>query len=281
MERSAFLQTVAAFAAAPHFTPIDPIGSIESKYRGLRLGVFAIDLRTGTTMQHRPDERFPMASTVKLPVVMAALHRVDIGKDRLDRKIRFSKSELARYYSRIADAYPNGGALPLADICRYTISDSDNTGVDLLFRELGGPAAVERYVRSLGFHEFNINRRERELPNSASANELRDTVTPRAMANLLRLLAVKSPLAPRTTALLEHAMLATTTGGTRLRAGVPHGWRVADKTGTYHNAANDAVLLFAPHAAATIAVAVYAFGVSTDAGSAAIADVARVLTAKL
>lgn len=281
MERAAFLQTLTAFAAAPKFTPIDPIGAIESKHPGVRLGVFAIDLRSGTTMQHRPDERFPMASTVKLPVVMAALHRVDTGRDRLDRKIRFSKAELARYYSRIADTHPNGGSLPLGDICRYTISDSDNTGVDILFRELGGPASVERYVRGLGLDGFNINRMERDLPNSASAAEKRDTVTPRAMAQLLQMLAVRSPLQPGTTAFLERAMFATSTGGARLRAGVPRGWRVADKTGTYHNAANDAGLLFPPGGTASIAVAVYAFGVATDVGSAAIADVARVLTAKL
>jgi len=279
MERAAFLQALGAFAAAPKMTPVDPIGAIEAKYSGLRLGVFAVDTGSGTWMQHRPDERFPMASTVKLPVVMTALHRVDTGRDRLDRKIRFSKDELVPPYSPMAKMYPSGGELTLAQICRYTISQSDNTGVDVLFRELGGPSNVERYMHGLGFDGFNIARTEKQLPNSASASEIRDTVTPRTMAELLRRIAVHSPLAPQTTKFLYDAMLATTTGDNRLRAGVPHGWRVADKTGTYHNAANDAGLLIPP-SGAPVAAAVYAFGVSTDVGSAAIADVAKVLTAK-
>jgi len=280
MHRKEFLRALGAISAAPHITPVDPIGSIETKYAGLRLGVFAIDVRNGTTMQHRPDERFPMASTVKLPVVMAALHRVDAGADSLERKIRFTKSDLNTSWSRIAKLYPNGGALSLQEICRYTISDSDNTGVDLLFREAGGPAAVERYINSLGFTEFSINRLERDLPAVASATEARDTVTPRAMANLMKQLAMHSPLKAPTNTVLRNAMLATSTGDNRLRAGVPKGWRVADKTGTYRNAANDVGLLIPPKGD-SITVAVYTFGVPTDVGSAAIADVARVLAAKL
>jgi len=93
-------------------------------------------------------------------------------------------------------------------------------------------------------------------------------------------LAGHSPLSPHGTALLLQWMRATSTGDDRLRAGIPAGWHVADKTGTYHNAANDAGLLYRPDGTA-IAIAVYAFGLPPQTGSRAIADVARAVTARL
>ena len=283
MNREAFLYAAASLAAAPipgMGIGIDPVGSVESRYPGLRLGVFAIDTRDGTTMQRRPDESFPLASTVKVPVVMTMLHRIDQGAERLDRPVRVEKADLNTSYSEIARLHPNGGTLTLEQICAYTISDSDNTGVDVLFKMLGGPRSVDAYAASIGMRGISIDRIERQLPNAADVSERRDTVTPRAMATLMQRLAARSPLSPRSTALLLQWMRATTTGGGRLRAGVPAGWHVADKTGTYHNAANDAGLLYRPDGTA-IAVAVYAFGLPQQTGSRAIADVARAVTGRL
>lgn len=283
MNREAFLISAGAFAAAPipgMNTGIDPVGSVESKYHGLKLGVYAIDVKSGTTMQHRPDEFFPLASTVKLPVVMSVLHRVDRGMDRLDRRVTFAKADLQPPYSEIAKRYPNGGALSLAEICSLTISTSDNTGVDLLFKVAGGPKAVESYIHGLGIRDISIDRFERQLPNSAPAIDRRDTATPRAMATLADKLVTRSPLSPRSTSLLLRWMRETTTGDDRLRAGVPAGWRVADKTGTYHNAANDVGLLFRPNGQ-PIAIAVYTYGLLPNVGSRAIADVAHAVTQRL
>lgn len=283
MNRGAFLFGAGAFAAAPipgMNAGIDPVGSVESKYSGLKLGVFAIDMASGTTMQHRPDAFFPMASTVKMPVVMAVLHLVDTGVERLDRGVRFTRADLKPPYSEIAERYPNGGSLSLSEICALTISKSDNTGVDLLFRIAGGPKAVERYVHAIGIRDISIDRLERQLPNSASETDRRDTATPRAMTTLAQKLATRSPLSPASTARLLHWMRATTTGGDRLRAGVPSGWHVAEKTGTYANAANDVGLLYRPNGRA-IAIAVYAYGLPPESGARAIADVARAVTQRL
>jgi beta-lactamase class A len=274
MNRGMFLQLGTAFAVAPSAARTDALASIENRYPGLRLGVYAVDLSNGKIVEHRGDRHFPLASTVKVPVVMAALHRVDLGKDRLDRVIRFSAGDLVPPYSPIAQKYPHGGALTLEQICRYTISQSDNTGVDLLFKELGGPHAVQRYVHEIGFPQFRIDRRERELPHNASLSDPRDTATPQAMADLLKQFWSGSFLRPATRKVLMNAMFATTTGDARLRAGVPKTWRVADKTGTYANVANDVGLLFPPHGS-PIAIAVYAYGVPTDTGARAIAETAH------
>lgn len=282
MNRGQLLSSAAAFVLTTAASPLspNPFSKIESRY-GLRLGLYAVDIANGAFVTYRADERFPMASTVKVPVVMSVLDRVDRGKASLEQIVRFTSADLAAdpSYSRIAREHPSGGSLPLRTVCSYTISESDNTGVDLLFRLAGGPHAVEAYMHRIGMPEIHIDRTERELPNSATLSEGRDTATPHAMASLMQRLAQNSPLSQRSTALLLQWMRATVTGEARLRAGVPGGWRVADKTGTYANAANDIGLLYPPNRP-PIAVAVYTFGKEPNIGSAAIAQTAREVIAR-
>lgn len=276
MNRQTFLQLSSAFAVHPtRVASIDKLQSIENDYPGLRLGVYVVKSRDRTALQHRADERFPLASTVKVPVVMAALHRVDLGKDHLNRVIRFRPKQLVRRYSVIAQRYPNGGALTLEQICRYTISQSDNTGVDLLFADLGGPIAVRQYVDEIGFSQFHIDRTEGALPGTATLSDPRDTTTPRAMVQLLQQLWKGSLLHQTTRKVLLDAMFATTTGDARLRAGVPKSWRVADKTGSLFNVANDVGFLFPERGEPTV-IAVYTFGVAPEIAEPAIARVAGV-----
>jgi beta-lactamase class A len=271
LDRASFLATLAGFRLVR-----DPVAAIE-RARGGTIGVAAIDVATGPIIRHRAHERFPLASTWKLPLVMALLARVDAGRERLGRTIRFTPADLEPPYGPIAQRYPHGGSLALEEICRLTISDSDNTGADLLGRLAGGPSAVTSYLRSIGVDGVRIDRFERELPSRAPRTDPRDTGTPEAMAMLAARLVNASPLSPASTALLLRWMRGTTTGGRRLRAGVPRGWTVADKTGTYQNVANDVGLLFPP-GGTPIAIACYTIDVPGDGGSAAIADAARAVT---
>jgi beta-lactamase class A len=69
------------------------------------------------------------------------------------------------------------------------------------------------------------------------------------------------------------------TGTARLRAGIPHGWIVGDKTGTGdRGTANDVAILRPPHRPPIIVIA-YLTGAtraSADERDAALADVGRV-----
>jgi beta-lactamase class A len=82
--------------------------------------------------------------------------------------------------------------------------------------------------------------------------EDRNTAEPRAMVALLRLLADHSPLSPEYTQLLLGWMTASHTGDRRIRALLPPGTVVADKTGTsgtgrnFTNATNDVGLIALP-----------------------------------
>jgi beta-lactamase class A len=80
---------------------------------------------------------------------------------------------------------------------------------------------------------------------------------------------------------LTEWLLANETGDARLRAGVPKGWRVGDKTGTAsHGVTNDIGVAWSPSGEPVVVVAYYAESTaSVEVRSAVLAEVARIVIA--
>jgi beta-lactamase class A len=197
---------------------------------------------------------YPMQSIYKFPIVMAALHAVEQGRFRLDQNIRFLPSDLISpdQYSPLRDAHPHGNAdVPLQELMRLAVSESDGVASDILVRILGGPPSVDAYVRSLGIQGIQIIDTEQTLGRKVELED-RDSAQPRALVALLRLLADHSPLSAGHTQLLLGWMTASHTGDHRIKALLPPGTIVADKTGTagqnrtHTNATNDIGLITLP-----------------------------------
>ncbi|HEY0613905.1 MAG TPA: class A beta-lactamase [Candidatus Elarobacter sp.] len=239
-----------------------------------RLGVAAIDLRTGRRIGRRGAERFPLASTFKVPLVMCVLKRVDAGRERLARDVRFTARDVLAY-SPVVAGNVRKGSLTVGELCAAAIEESDNAAANLLLRSVGGPPGVDAYLRSVGDTATRLDRSEPAL-NVSIPGDPRDTTTPDAMANLLARLVRDPVLSPGSKALLFGWMRAAKTGLTRLRAGVPPGWIVGDKTGTTDTAANDIAILWPP-SGAPVVIAAYFAGVKASEAErdAAIASVAR------
>ncbi len=212
---------------------------------GGRLGVASLDSAGGGALEHRADERFPMCSTFKLLAVAAVLARVDRGEERLDRPVKFSTADLLEY-APVTRARVGEGSLPVGALCEAAITVSDNTAANLLLATLGGPPGLTTYVRSLGDTLTRLDRIEPEL-NEARPGDVRDTTSPRAMAENLRRLVAGDALSSRSRATLTSWLVAATTGRARLRAGLPSGWRIGDKTGSgNHGTTNDVAVLWPP-----------------------------------
>jgi len=116
-----------------------------------RVGAAALLVETGERVSLEGGGRFPMQSVYKAPIAMAVLRRVDAGRLRLDQKVRVEKSDLVPSMARsaIRDRYPEGGIeLPLSELLRASVSDSDGTASDVLLR-LTGAAEVTRMLRDM------------------------------------------------------------------------------------------------------------------------------------
>jgi beta-lactamase class A len=197
---------------------------------GGRLGVAAIDTANNRHIHYKAQQRFPLCSTSKLMAVSAVLNKSMQDTDLLQKNIIFSKQDVGNsHYAPITAKYLASG-MSIASLCAAAIAYSDNTAMNLLLHEVGGPHAVTSYARSIGDSAFNLVRIEPEL-NTAIPGELRDTTTPAAMAESLRKLTLGGALAlPQQNQLLTW-LKSNTTGATQIRAGVPSTWVVADKTG--------------------------------------------------
>ncbi|WEF35059.1 class A beta-lactamase [Pseudoduganella chitinolytica] len=239
--------------------PLTPFERIEARWGG-RLGVAAIDTGTGEVVGNRRDERFPFCSTFKSIVAAAVLARSVGEPGFLDKRLRYTQADI-KPHSPVSEKHVDGG-MTAAELCAATIQYSDNAAANILMRELGGPAAITAYARTLGDTTFRLDRWETEL-NTAIPGDERDTTTPLAMARTLQKLLVEDGLPPAQQRQLKDWMVGNTTGDTRIRAGVPKGATVADKTGTAgsYGVANDIGVVYLPERA-PIVLAVFTH--STD-----------------
>jgi beta-lactamase class A len=194
------------------------IAGIEAREGG-RLGAFARDTGTGSTLEHRADERFPMCSAFKLLAAAAILKRVDAGAERLDRTIAYGPSDLLDY-APVAKAHVAQGGMTLADLCAAAIDWSDNTAANLILQTIGGPAGFTQFARSLGDKVTRLDRNEPAL-NAATPGDERDTTSPRAMAEDLRQVLLGDRLSEASRRQLEAWLVDDKVGDKRLRAGLP------------------------------------------------------------
>jgi beta-lactamase class A len=249
--RHAFL--LLTFALSAHAQLDLQIAGIAAQAHG-RVGVACSLPGHDLDCNFHSGEAFPMQSVYKLPIAMATLHAVEPGHLTLNQPVRFLPSDLIApdQYSRLRDEHPRGNVdVPLEDLLRLAVSESDGVASDILVRTLGGPAAADAYVRSLGIIGIHIVDTEKTLGREVKLED-RDSAQPRALVALLRLLADRSPLPPEHTQLLLGWMAASHTGDRRIRALLPPGTVVADKTGTsgtarnFTNATNDVGLITLP-----------------------------------
>ncbi|MRW86015.1 class A beta-lactamase [Pseudoduganella sp. FT26W] len=238
---------------APTTTPMSPAGLLArlEKESGGRLGVAALNTADGRQLTYRADERFPMCSTFKMMAAAAILAR---DPALLKKRIQYEKSDLVPNSPVTSKHVAEGMAV--AELCEATLQYSDNAAANLLMKQIGGPVAVTAYARSIGDNEFRLERWETEL-NSAIPGDARDTTTPLSMARSLHKLVLGEALPAPQRRLLKEWMVGNTTGATRIRAGVPAGWTVADKTGAGdYGSVNDIAVIWPP-GRAPIVLAVY------------------------
>jgi beta-lactamase class A len=248
---------------------------------GGRLGVAVLDTFSGERAGRRIDERFPMCSTFKLLAAAAVLARVDAERERLDRRIRFDASDVVVNSPTTKDRHGEPG-MSLAELCEAAMTVSDNTAGNLLLASLGGPAGLTAYARSLGDTVTRLDRIEPEL-NEALPGDPRDTTTPAAMLANLHRLALANTLSAKSRDQLVQWLVGNKTGDTRLRAGLPAGWRVGDKTGAGENGTTNDVGVIWPPGRAPVIVTIYLTGTSatSDRRNATLAAVGRAVTSAL
>ncbi|WP_449486718.1 class A beta-lactamase [Streptomyces avidinii] len=248
-----------AFAATPPpggATVTRRLAELEREHSA-RLGVYALDSATGRTVKYRAQELFPMCSVFKTLAVAAVLRDLDRDGEFLSKRIHYTEQEvIASGHAPITGKAGNlAHGMTVAELSDATIRFSDNAAANLLLRELGGPTAVTRFARSTGDATTRLDRWEPDL-NTAEPWRITDTTTPQAIGRTYERLTLGTALAPADRRRLTDWLLGNTTGGERLRAGLPPAWTVADKTGGGDYGTNNDVAIAWPPGRAPVVIAV-------------------------
>lgn len=218
--------------------------SLEKKYQA-RLGVHAVATGSGASLAYRADERFAFCSTFKTLAAAAVLHRYPLS--HLDTSVRIERTDVDSI-SPVTQQHI-GSDMTIRQLCEAAIRYSDGTAGNLLMRDIGGPARLTAYFRGLGDTVSRMDQYEPAL-NRNTPSDPRDTTTARAVAADYRQLVLGNALPPDRRSLVTNWLKTSTTGAQDVRAAVPRGWVVADKTGHGdYGRANDIAVVWPPSGA--------------------------------
>lgn len=234
------------------------------------MGITAIHIEKNKVVEHNSNKRFFMASTIKLPIAIAFLNRVDENKESLGRIIKLDLKNSVPGSGNLYQACEKKKKIGISmqQLLDYMLTKSDNSASDTILHSAKGPANVTKRMNALGFRNILINRSILEmfmdsnhvdhsllntprtvyswkrifnsipLKNKASAwkifqDDKRDTTTSDDMAKLLVKLYKGEALSEPSTNLLIKIMEKCHTGRSRIKGLLPAHVKVAHKTGTW------------------------------------------------
>lgn len=230
-----------------------------------RIGVAALDLDSGRSVAVLGEQPFPMASTAKVAIVATFLADVDAGRLHLgDRFPMMFPLPSAKFSSAVAPARA-GEMLPAQELIERAMTLSDNHATDGLLAAVGGPWAVDRWLRGAGLkgirldHNINTMVRDDGVVNPAKTVDVHDSTTPLTMVRLLAGLYQGNWLSPASREVLLGAMSRCRTGVHRMRLLLPSEALIGHKTGTLANTSSDVGFIRTP-SGHTVALAIYVTG---------------------
>lgn len=301
--------TVGAQAASPGLERLR--AQIEKTVAPARgdVGVAIKHLETGHEILVRADEPYPMASTVKLPILVELYAQERAGTLKLDEMRALASSDQHVGSGDISVMFDLPGvSMSLSNLANMMMMVSDNSATDVLLARVGGPAPVNARMRTMGLDGIRVDRTIQELVldfgghdtakvknlplselrplmrrppvdeatrlarHNVNAADLRDQATPRDMNRLLEMLwQGKAVDADASKAMLE-LMKRCRTGAARIKGLLPSDTVVAHKTGSLGGTVDDTGIIYLPQGAGHVAISVLSKRALADS-----ADVERVI----
>ncbi|MFK3840353.1 class A beta-lactamase [Serratia sp. NPDC087055] len=227
-----FLQSVASVVVFSSFIPLsfsatldDEVNKLSKEGWSIGLSILNMD---GKMVSINGDERFPLDSTVKALACANILAKVDENKINLDDSILVKPENIVEY-SPIVKNYINK-KITLQQSCEATTSYSDNTAANIVISAGGGPEGLTSFMRSIGDDITRSDRYEPELTVNPD-HDLRDTTTPNAINSSLKRLLTGKVLSDSSKVQLKNWMMGNKVADDMLRATLPQGWEIADRSG--------------------------------------------------
>ena len=252
----------------------DQLKMLEDRYDA-RVGVSALDTESDVSVDHRADERFGFASSLKVFAVAELLDRTT--PKELEKNVSWTQADVDEAgWTPVTEKHVDEG-LPLEDVAESALRVSDNLAMNIVLDELGGPEALDDALEKNGDMTTEVTDEEPEL-NDVEDGSTDNTTTPAAFtANLQDLLDTKR-LSDDDRKVLFDWMSANETGDPLIRAGAPEGWVVRDKSGHSDAIQNDIAVVTPPdRQPIVVSVMTEADDPESEDGPALVAAVAEVV----
>ena len=208
-----------------------------------RVSIFLRDLRTGKTWMYHPDDLFPAASLIKVPIMIAAFYKMKDGQLSLDERLAISRRNRVGGSGSLKWR-PDGTKLAVRDLLMYMINESDNTATKMILERLGLGYVQQQFPR-IGLLYTGIYEEGMSIKGGRVAHE--NYTTAREMTMLLEKIykgeAVDKPSSEFMLDILKRPKAVPS----RLAKGLPAGWEIAHKTGLLRQACHDSAIFFTPN----------------------------------
>ena len=210
-------------------------------------GVAVTSLNSTHRLQIRANEEFPTASSIKIHVLAQLLLRAERGEVDLEERVRVTPGEHAAG-SGVLTQMEDDVELTVADLATLMIVVSDNTATNICI-DLASMEETNRLVHGLGLKSTHLRRK---MQDDEAVTQGRENVsTPADMVGILERLHGGQPSTAVAKRCIE--VLSKPKQGP-LRAGIPAGVPLANKTGGIENVQCDAGIVFLPRRPYAIAV---------------------------
>jgi beta-lactamase class A len=216
-----------------------------------RVGIYVRDLASGAEAGLNADETFPTASTIKIPILVALLGRVERGE--LDYN-----GELVMASTRAYDAddlaanLKDGAKVTPAKLAWLMSSLSDNTAA-LWCQELaGGGAAINSWLDGHGFLKTRVNSRTPGREADRAKYGWGQT-TPRDMAELMLQASSATAVSPAVSEEMLRVLSKSFWDGEALSQ-IPPAVHAASKQGAVDRSRSEVLLVEAPSGRYVLAV---------------------------
>lgn len=214
------------------------------RYEGV-MGVAVKDLTTGATILVNGDEVFPVASTIKVPILIEFYRRVEAKRLDPMAPVKYVEDQKAGGSGVMKSLTPGAVTMPLIDYATLMINVSDNSTTNY-FIDLLGMDEINALCAELGLKETRLARKMMDMEAFKKGKD--SFTTPREMLALFEELHKSSRLSPfvcvETLKMLKKPKEGIVQGV--IRNAVPDSVEVADKSGWVGGATLDAGIVYQP-----------------------------------
>ena len=203
------------------------------------LGYVALEITSGERFERNANEVFPLASTIKLAILYELFKQFEEGRVKLDEVRPLEKRHVVGGSGVLAEL--TAPALSFRDHAILMIMLSDNTSTNVLIDTLGMDNVNGR-MRGLGLKTLQLRRRMIDLDAARRGDE--NVGSPADVARLLLAIHRSEGLQKESREAILGILAKPKTSA--LRAAIPGGIRVANKTGSLEGVAADAGIVYLP-----------------------------------